>query len=440
MKKFPSLELIFAGDGGQPILADASFRLNEASAASRKLVLDPPRGKFFRAACILMLLAKYRGEDFADAEGLIWFSDKSDRLTWIKTLGVSFGKGVQQDFFQKYFQSCNFLSASRGSGHNKGNKEEGKGRLPSAKYRAGQLLLQNLNFYKAGQNSTGNKPTLLKGDDLARFAAQLENYEAGKSDGWQPIVPEIIADTKKDRPRKPETKAGKKIWERMDEQESVLQATHWRILNEEVRKEIQGGPLGGDWYVVSVVPNWVGDWKPVLCEAVTNHKAGVKLVYQAPDAANNCPAIRVQLRINSSGVDAKNHDGVINNIQTRIQSLKTEMGYWVTETRNASPRKGAVKGSFEFFESYLNHPFMAIMAVPPVSKKTAPPGSAAPPGTWCVVGVYPLYRRSDGKCCSAYLNGESPVLNFYYHTILDLFERGPKDGYLKATNLLKKKT
>src|SRR5579862_5748628 len=116
MKKFPSLELTFAEDGGHQILVEASFRLNENSAASRKLVLDPPKGKYFRAACILMLLAKYRGEAFADGEGIIFFRDRMDRPTWIKTLGVSFGKETQHKFFHTYFSDCNFLSASRGSG------------------------------------------------------------------------------------------------------------------------------------------------------------------------------------------------------------------------------------------------------------------------------------------------------------------------------------
>src|ERR1017187_3816928 len=97
--EFPKLDLTFAEHGGNQFLVDASFRLNEASVASRKLVVKPPRGKYFRAMCILMLLAKYRGESFADEDGMILFSDKIDRLTWIKALGTSFGKAAQQEFF-----------------------------------------------------------------------------------------------------------------------------------------------------------------------------------------------------------------------------------------------------------------------------------------------------------------------------------------------------
>jgi hypothetical protein len=105
-EEFPRLELTFADDGGHPFLVDACFRLGASLPASRKLVEQPPRGKSFRALCILMLLAKYRGENPGGDENISFFAG-ADRPTWIKTLGTSFGRLVQQEFFQKYFITGN---------------------------------------------------------------------------------------------------------------------------------------------------------------------------------------------------------------------------------------------------------------------------------------------------------------------------------------------
>src|SRR5262245_34129955 len=43
----------------------ARFRKNDFFVARRKLVLQPPRTRAFRALCILLLLAKYKGPAFS---------------------------------------------------------------------------------------------------------------------------------------------------------------------------------------------------------------------------------------------------------------------------------------------------------------------------------------------------------------------------------------
>jgi hypothetical protein len=438
MGNFPCLELTFAADGGHQLLVNASFRLDEKTPASRKLVVDPPRGKQFRALCILMLLAKYRGDSFADKDGILWFRDRIDSLTWIKTLGINAGKGTLRGFCQKYFSQCNFISASRGDRHIADNKKKRKGTLPCGKYHATGLPFRNVLFYKAPAGSNGENRTPITGEALGRFAEMLERYEAvkPKGKGWQAIVPAIIAETQNDRPLKLTPKTGKELTEESDDRRSFLLTTHWRTLNEDVRREIKDKSLGGDWYVVSVVPNWVGDWKPLFCEAIAKHQAKVRIAYQAASAADGCPAIRAQLRINSSWVKEKNHAAVVKHVKDRIEDMKIEMGHWITEIQERSGRGKNATGAFEFFESHLNHPFMAVLGVPAGTKRGSK--SAAPAGTWCVLGLYPFYRTVSEKCCSVYLNGDSPVLDFYYNTIVDLFESGIKDGYLKPVDLLKK--
>lgn len=433
---FPSLDLTFAADGGSKILIDASFRLNDASAASRRLVLEPPRGKYFRAMCILMLLAKYRGEDFADEDGMICFRDKMDRLTWIKALGTSFGKAAQQDFFRRYFQNCKFLSASRGSGHNADNKKEGRGVLPSAKFHVRQLPLRNLRFYKGTRSPAGAKPTLMSHDELALFAEQLERREVEKPDGWKPVVSEMVADTKRDRPLKLKSSVERVASERSDEGQEFILTPRWRELFHHVRNEIEAGTKGVDWYVVSLVPAWLLEWKEVLCDAVANHDAKVRVIYHSPSAAKNSLAIKAQWRVNSSRVDP-NEMNVVNYISKRLKRLKAELSGWGMETKKLSPGSRPSNGFFEFFESHITHPFMGILAVPSGSKRLSKLTSVAPLGAWCVLSLYPFYQSNVDNRCGLYLSGPGPMLDIYYNSILDLFERGHKDGYLKAVDLSK---
>jgi hypothetical protein len=440
MQSFPKLDLTFTADGGHPILADASFRLTERSAASRKLVIDPPRGKYFRAVCILMLLAKYRGEGFADKDGMIWLHDRTDRRSWIKALGTSFGKGVQQDFFQTYFPGCNFLSASRGSGHNKKSKKLGT--LASAKYLTRLLSLQNLRFFREAQNSPGSDPILLTGEELALFAERLERHETRQPEGWQPIVAEIIAETKRDRPPRPpepepdgETTPVDPPQPAYDSQ-SVKFSARWRELNQEARRRIEAAQKKYDWYVVSSIPSFVLEWKKILCDAVLNYSANVKLVYQSPDAVKNCAAIRAQLLMYNSR-RKKNAAVAMDYMLKRLEELKVEMNGWVMEAKAVRGKEPA-EGGFQFFESRINHPFTGILGVPAGSRK--PSMQTAPPGSFCVLHLFSLYQADGGERCCLYLNDGSPMLNVYYKGILDFFAHGPADGYLKAVNLAKRRS
>jgi hypothetical protein len=439
MKNFPKLDLTFTADGGRQILVDATFRLNEASTANRKLVVDPPRGKYFRAICILMLLAKYRGESFADADGVIWFRDRKPRLTWIKTLGISFGKGAQQDFFADYFSNCAFLSASRGSGHNTGNKKADTGILPAAKYHARLLPLQNVRFFKAAQKSTGEKPSLLTGEELALFAERLERHETEKPDGWEPIVPEIVAETKRDRPVRPEAGAVSLPTEPAQpayDSQSVTFSTRWRELNQVVRQRIEADGKKYDWYVVSSIPSFVLEWKTILCDACLNYNASIKLAYQSPTAVESNAAIRAQLLMYASRRKIHAVEGTKFMLK-RLIELEDLMGGWVADTKPKTARgKKNRKGGFQFFESQVNHPFAGILAVPAGS--TWSKVQTAPPGSFCLLQLFSLYQPDAGERCCLYLSDSSPMLNVYYNGILAYFTHGPEDGYLKAVNLPRK--
>lgn len=196
---------------------------------------------------------------------------------------------------------------------------------------------------------------------------------------------------------------------------------------------------GKDWYVVSLVPAWLLEWKESLCDAVTHHGAKVRIIYHSPSAAKNSAAVRAQWRLNSSRVDPKDMD-VVDFISKRLTKLKKELSGWVAETEEMPAKKTSSKGSFEFFESCITHPFMGIMAVPSGTKRSSTLTSVAPLGTRCVISLYPFHQANVDNRCGLYLNGPSPVLDIYYNSILDFFERGPEARYLKLVDLPELKT
>lgn len=431
-EEFPRLELTFADDGGHPFLVDACFRLDGSLPASRKFVEQPPRGKSFRALCILMLLAKYRGENPGGDENISFFAG-ADRPTWIKTLGTSFGRLVQQEFFQKYFHNRKFLSASRGSGHTQENRKAGGGVQPCAKYHTPQLRLHNLQFFKRPRNALA-KPTAMTEDDVAMFAEKLEKHEVGKGEGWEAIVPEIVAKTKQDRPLKPGKATETASAESDDVAVPFILSARWRDLGNAVRKEIEGRVRGGSWYIVCVTPSWLLDWKGIFFDAVVRHNAKMKFAYHSPSTVGSCLSVKAQWRMNIGYVDT---NAPVEYVRLRLKSLKLELGSWAAEMRNKSLEHGRHKGSFEFYESQIAHPFMAILSVPPSKTKSSKPALKAPVGTWCMLLLYPFYPATLDERCGLYLHRPSPMLDIYYHSILTFFEQGPKDGYLKPVDLLR---
>ena len=184
---FPCVELVFGDEDKGPFLVDAIFRASPDAVGCVKLIQDPPKGKYFRALCILMLLAKYKGQNIADPDEDIFFHDVIDRASWLKTLGMSFGKGVKVDFFSKYFQKIEFMSATRASIQNSKLKQKGGGVLSTATYRPARLRLKNLFLFKLSESNKGERVPLTR-NEMVSTAERLEAQEIGKRDGWQPVV------------------------------------------------------------------------------------------------------------------------------------------------------------------------------------------------------------------------------------------------------------
>jgi hypothetical protein len=224
------------------------------------------------------------------------------------------------------------------------------------------------------------------------------------------------------------------LQENDDTSAPFILSARWRDLGNAVRKEIEGRVRGGSWYVVCVTPSWLLDWKGIFFDAVVRHDAKMKFAYHSPSASASCLSVRAQWRMNIGYVDTAKP---VDYVRQRLKSLKQEMSSWAAEMRKKSLEHGSPKGSFEFYESHIAHPFMAILSVPPGSGRAAKPPLKAPDGTWCFTLLYAFYPASLDDRCGVYLKAPSPVLDVYYRSIVTLFEHGPKDGYLKPVDLLR---
>jgi hypothetical protein len=443
---YPYLELEFAEDDAKRFLIEASFRLEEEKAVSHSLITDPPGNKLLRALCILMLLTKHRGESFMDAEGKISFKAVLSKPTWIKTLGENFGQSVRTDLCDTHFGSQEFLSAKRGTGHNSKDKKDEIAAGPSVTFDTKKMPLKNLSFYKRSRRSPEKPRIPMTESDLALFAEKLELFEVKKLEatrpgqkprGWEESVPEIVAKTNQDRPQKSQQIAKRTSVEHGQEETPFVLSARWQELFSQILKEKEREKSASDWYVVSLVPAWMLDWKNVFFNSVEQHGSKVRIIYHSPTAAKNSAAVKAQWRMNSSRVDP-NYMDVVDYVSKRLLKRKKEMSEWGSEIKKNSTPNSSSKGSFEFFESYIVHPFMGIMAVPSGTKRSSTLTAVAPPGTWCLLSLYPFYQVNFNHRCGLYLNGPSPVLDIYYNSILDLFEQGPKAGYLKAVDLFSK--
>lgn len=133
------------------------------------------------------------------------------------------------------------------------------------------------------------------------------------------------------------------------------------------------------------------------------------------------------------------HLGVADGIkflQERLNNLKCELATWLRDARANTILFEGKKGRFEFYESFVMQPYIAILFVPRNAARSQKRLKQAPKGAWCVVGLYPLYPENPENRCGFYVNQSGPVLDIYYNSVLNFFEFGPKDGYIKPMKFL----
>lgn len=410
--KLPNLELTFKDRIGSSFLLDARFRLDSKSHVSRKLVEQPPRGKILRALCILMVLAKYRGKDFVDENGNIVLVANPKQLTWISSLGTSFGKKIQQDFCERYFMGLRFLSARRGSEHNAKDKST-PGIAPYATYHVKQLPLENLKVLR------GKGRAAVTGEQLASLATDLEGFEVGGGKKWRRQVATLIAQTKQDRPIISPTS-----WSDMPD--TPLLYGQWKTLLDQFRGELMDAssklrsPWKFNWYVVGANGSWLSrGWLAFFAKCIESQGSMVRICYHAPSSAKQCLSVKAQLQMQTT-------DGVSLGVPLKaanenLKAFEDSLKEW---RRSTAPFKVLL------YRSNISFPFVGIFGVPRKGRSIRLiddwPVSAS-----CLLALANFYPDETRAQCCIKLSQPSQLLEAYITSVSNFFYYGVKDGYVE---------
>jgi len=170
-ERLPIAHLQFVIATGNSILLPKAFSATDDSPLEQVNLAYVRPQKLLRAICILLLLAKHRGEDFAHFR----FTTERQAKTWIRTLGNS--KNNQKDvdnFFSLDLKVPQFFKASR----------TGK---PYASLIVEVLPFRNIDLRKAGDEGRE-----LTRDELAQMARTLEQEFVERKEWEVAIVPEFL--------------------------------------------------------------------------------------------------------------------------------------------------------------------------------------------------------------------------------------------------------
>ncbi len=411
---FPHLKLVFSADESYPYLLGASFWKVKGHRANTKLVDAPPGDKFLSAICILILLAKYQDQNPEKPDDELTFLDERKCSSWLNTLGKD--KYELDNLFTIYFDGIEFFSSRRIT-----EKTRAK-----SNYYPDQLRLENVKLFKRDVSSSDDERVLLKRSELVKKAKSLEKYGLEKGVPWELTV-QKHADRIDSKGGQDASKRKKAAPARDESSSSCVCSPDWLNLFDESLKEIEGQEIGGKWYVVCGTPLLMLAWRKIFCEAVILHGAKLNFAYHAATGPDSCISMQAQWRMNTEHLKDPNP---IEMLKQRLRDSTAELRAWAEK---AKAKKA--KGSMEFFESFITHPFTSVLIVPESSKGKFPKTNGAPKGTICLLGFYTFYPRSLEDRLGICLRQPSPLLDIYYNSITRFFEQGPKDGYLKLVDL-----
>jgi hypothetical protein len=423
-RQYPFLELVFRADGKFPFLLEACFHKSKGRDAVTELFDDPPGKKLLSAVCILIALAKYKGVHPDKPDEGIRFREVSKRFSWLNSLGID--KKQLETFFDDYFDGVNFFFASRGTEQTQTMKEAGGGTAGSVEFNPIKLRLENITLFK-NDRSTKYKPAELPG-----LAVSLEKNGFGKHQPWEPTVQEHVARIAHAKPSQP-VGNGRTVSSSRDEGSPHCVLTpKWLDLFQEKLTDIEGREIGGNWYVICGTPLWMLQWRRLFCNAVIHQGAKFKFAHHAPTSPDSCLSVTAQWKMNIEHLQDPDPIGLL---KQRMRDGIAELSVWA-----ANAKKQDAKGTFEFFESYITHPYVAVLIVPESSRKDIKRKGGAPSGTICLLSFYTFYSGSLEDRLGICFDRPSPALDIYYNSITSFFEKGPKDGYLKPVDHLARRT
>lgn len=237
-------------------------------------------------------------------------------------------------------------------------------------------------------------------DELASFAEKLEKDEIGMADGWVPIVPELIARTKEDRPMR--LKTSREIFLPLSAQQQLpfLISEKPEKLFDAVRCRIDDVPGRGDWCVTCLNISVMNLWKDNFYDAVTRCGSTIRFAHWSEYSLGEPHTV----------------------FGLHLKDRQKEVTDWMKDLPGDFASGGTRKGSMEFYECLHRLPCTTILFVPASSEPPSPGTNKAPDGTWCLLNYHWLYVSSKDTRYGLYLNCPSPLLDLYYNSIVRLFE------------------
>jgi len=106
----------------------------------------------------------------------------------------------------------------------------------------------------------------------------------------------------------------------------------------------------------------------------------------------------------------------------------SELRRFAREVNDSVKHKGKARDFLKFYASNIVHYFMGFLAVPKGRGRLD--DTKAPKDTVCVVQPYPMHPVKYGMRWAICMESPSPILDFYYRSILDVFSNSGVGGYL----------
>jgi hypothetical protein len=389
--EYPRLELFFEDDGKR--LKDSSFYETSASRANHKLAEYFFRGEFVRELCIFMLLAKYHGPFKDDPDKKIEFKENSDRVSWLKALGVSLTKDTHRKTLKECFGNTNFITSSRGSDH---NKKRAKGQSENhafANFHPSTFRLHNIHVLKVGRDGKISDAVEAADDEIALIAEALEKSVpvVKWKKNWEPTVRERILQIDADRPPAQKQSLPEKASETSNSQASSILVYEkpqkmWDMVNVNIQSQIKGG----FWYYVGSTLHE----KPNITKSV-----GEDILRHGSIARLGCTSAEYF------------YDSPVNLMKEAFSNCRNEF--------ESNARE---KGYAMFYGTQYSCHCEAILFVPFHSEESKTAKQFAPIGTWCAVETNLIGHWGDRQTSGLYLHLPSAMLDIYYNKLTNLFE------------------
>lgn len=194
------------------------------------------------------------------------------------------------------------------------------------------------------------------------------------------------------------------------------------------------------WQFLCILPQGFEPWLPIAVQAVKEGRVRIKWIMHTPSSLEAHPALLSLHRMlvmsdeGRSLTDAQ----LLTNAQAQYSRFKGIM-------REENMKDCLASRAWEFYESSVPHTYMGFLSVPESNELKVSPRimQAAPPNTFGLIHLYPMYVKDMESKPALYLESGSSAstsqhetLDYFYWSTNWLLERGREDGVVRKVNPL----